>query len=249
MTPDYQDSTAAKQFSQFIQSKDGKIQQAVLKQAILAELINANISDVLEIGCGTGWLLPELTTETNTVYASDISPTLLSEAKEKNPSVIFSQNNIVKSLPFPNKQFETVIANMVLHDCDNQTEALKNIYTQTKENGTVIITIPNPYYTFPVATWKRNILSFLLQQKPQLYVQPYTTLKNKSRLFFWKKHIPGYFYTLSEQLEAILKTGFTLHCFKELESKIDSPVFDLHYRLFRYPIFLLLVLKKTSKKI
>ena len=247
MNNSYQDPVAAEKYIEFLESEDGKIQKEILSTAIFEQLKENPGSEILEVGCGTGWLSFELSKKFPHIFASDISPTLLNIARENSPSVTFMENDICKALPFPEKKFDVIILNMVLHDCVDQKSALENIYTQTKKNSTVIITIPNPYYAFPVGNWKHNVFSFIFRKTPELLVKPYNILSKEKRLFFWNKSIPAYFYPLSEQIQNITSTGFSLLRLLDINSAQDSKTYNLKYRLFRYPVFLLLVLKKTRE--
>ena len=116
-----------------------------------------------------------------------------------------------------------------------------------KPKGLMLLTIINPYYAFPAGQWKRGLLRFLLGKKPKLILEAYNSFAKKDRQFFWQKNIPGYFYTLPETINNILSAKFTLRQLEEVTSKEDSKNFDLNYRLYRFPIILLLKFEKSAE--
>jgi len=247
MKPSYKDPAAAEKFLEFINSPDGKIQQEVLEKAISAQIPQSSSPDIVDIGCGTGWLTHILSRTFPQISGCDISPELIANAQDYFPELQFALTDITTQRPFPEKKFDVAILNMALHNCDNQPAALRNVHASLKPDGLVIITIPNPYYAYPVGLWKRNIFSFLLRKKPRLRLRSYNFLARQNRLFTWKKHIPVFFYPLDEQINTMLASGFTLTHIEDIRLEQDSAYFDLRYRLFRFPIFTLLVLKKTTE--
>ena len=246
MSHTYQDSSVALEYLDFMGTEDGKTQREVLGSAILERLKKLPKSSVLEVGCGTGWLAKDISKVSNEVCGCDISSELLQIARTDFPNVRFEQTDICEKRPFPEKKFDVVIANMALHDCTDQVAALKNIFSSLSQNGNLIVTIPNPYYAFPVGAWKRGVFGYLFREFPKLVLTPYNFFAKKNRQFVWRNNIPGYFYPLSEQINNALVAGFSLNFIHEVTIDDDSPHFDLRYRLFRFPVFLFLEFKKIS---
>jgi hypothetical protein len=54
----------------------------------------------------------------------------------------------------------------------------------------------------------------------------------------------SHYYTLSEHIGAVTRNGFVLTELNELRSQTDSQKYNMRYRLYRFPLLLLLEFKK-----
>lgn len=106
----------------------GKRLLAGFDRAILACLKDASPQSVLEIGCGEGHVT-ELILETSatSVLATDISPTLLRENRERftDPRVSFEAADLMTLQP--DRNFDTVVCCEVLEHLDDPRTALENL--------------------------------------------------------------------------------------------------------------------------
>jgi ubiquinone/menaquinone biosynthesis C-methylase UbiE len=99
--------------------------------------------NVLELGCGTGFLTRELAVAGAQVTAIDISPELL-EAARSNCSaanVTFEVQNAY-ALSYPDESFDLVVGSSILHHLDIG-EALRQIYCVLRPGGRMCFTEPN----------------------------------------------------------------------------------------------------------
>ena len=99
--------------------------------------------NVLELGCGTGFLTRELAVAGAQVTAIDISPELL-EAARSNCSaanVTFEVQNAY-ALSYPDESFDLVVGSSILHHLDIG-EALRQIYRVLRPGGRMCFTEPN----------------------------------------------------------------------------------------------------------
>jgi SAM-dependent methyltransferase len=243
--PTYIDSVVADAFRKYSSSADAQIEQTLLQEAILKHLPQDKTQPVLDAGCGTGWLAKELLQRDYAVSVCDLSPDFISVLKKNNPQIPALTADISQDLPYPSDHFASIILNMVGHDLKDLFSSLKHLQAITQPNGKLILTIANPYYSYPVGRWKRGLLRRLLFKKPSLKLRPYNFQKEE-RLHFWNKTIPSYFYTLPEYIQSALKAGYSLETFTEITAKKDSSQFDRQYQLYRFPMILLLVFKKNS---
>jgi len=253
MTNVYQDPAAAGAFSQFINSEDGKIQRDLLYQKISA-YITTESAAVLDAACGQGWLAGRLHENfpRAQVEAFDSSEILIREAKEKYPGIDFRAADATQPLPYPAQSFDYVILNMAAHDIDHLSDAFANLHHALKPGGIFLMTVANPYYSFPVGVWKRGLSGVLLNKKPALRVRPYHEFRRQSesaggKLFNWKGDMSSYFYPLSEYLNRALAAGFALQALHDLDLSTDNPEFNAHYQLHRFPMILLLAFKKGGE--
>jgi 2-polyprenyl-3-methyl-5-hydroxy-6-metoxy-1,4-benzoquinol methylase len=100
-------------------------------------------TNVLELGCGTGYFTKELAHTGANVSAIDISPDLLEEARRNcpAPNVTFEIQNAY-ALSYPDASFDSVVGSSVLHHLEID-EALRQIYRVLKPGGLIHFTEPN----------------------------------------------------------------------------------------------------------
>jgi SAM-dependent methyltransferase len=240
----YQDQKTAADYLAFLASANGKIQQQILFNAIAAALPPAAETVILDAGCGPGWLAGKLKSRYLKIYGCDASEYFINIAKTQNPQAEFFTADVTASLPFLDNFFDIIILNMSAPDIADLPSGLLNLSARLKKGGRLIMAVPNPYCTYPVAEWKRTPADVLLGRKPRLKINgPYLNQKNIVREFEGKK-IASNFYTLQDYLDASSRAGLTIHRLTELKSQTDSNQFDLNYQMFRYPLILLLEFKK-----
>lgn len=244
---EYNDTEGAKNYINFLNSVNGKMQREVLTNAILKHLSKDNTVKVLDAACGSGWLAGRLGEQYKNIQGFDGSEGLITYAKQNYPHISFDVANILESLPYQKESFNVAIVNMAAPDISNLETAFVNIFNILKKGGEYILTIPNPHYTYPVGVWKRSILDFLLFRKPRLIINKtlYKTQKNIQREFGNGTILTSNFYTVEDYITAASKAGFEYTIKKELSSEKDSKNFDLTYQLHRYPLFLLFVFTKA----
>lgn len=241
----YNDTESAKNYINFLNSLNGKVQQRVLSDAIFKCLPKDHTLSILDAACGPGWLTQTLSAAYPTIQGFDSSDELITQAKKNYPTLSFTASDISNPLPYQKESFDIVILNMAAPDISNLETAFANIFSVLKKNGHYIMTVPNPYYTYPIAVWKRSLLDVLLFRKPKLIIEtPYKQAKNIVRDFGNDIKFISNFYTLGDYLDAAKKVGMQLQEVQEIKSSDDSKNFDLQYQLYRYPLFLMLEFKK-----
>ena len=247
MNNTYQDSKTAQNYLNFLTSTNGQLQQNFLWESIKKYLPEQKNTKILDAACGSGWLTSKLKNLQYEIEAFDISESLISEAKNTVPNVNFKVWNLNQSLPYFKNYFDCVILNMAGPDLENLEIAFLHLNQILKTEGVFIMTLPNPKYTYPTAVWKRSLLDFLLFRKPKLKIvsSAEKELKNISREFKKGQTILSNFYPTDTYLKTAENLGLKLQTLEEINSLKDSPDFDLQYQLFRYPLLLTLVFKKS----
>ncbi len=110
--------------------------------AVLSEIVG---SDVLEAGCGKGVLVGKLS-ERARVTATDIIISI--EAKSRAPSATFLEAN-VEALPFPDRQFDTVVCTHTLEHVRDLAKSLSELRRLAKKKLVIVVPKQRPYrYTF-----------------------------------------------------------------------------------------------------
>lgn len=240
MNNGYQEPHQAKNYEDFLASKDGIFQRKIVLEAVLNRLQNSKKPlTILDLGCGPGWLCHELTELGFNAQGCDISHSQINLAKKKYSKLNFVVADPQSSLPYTDNQFDIVIAAFSVCDMPDQPKALKEIRRVLKQGGKFINIIPNPYYTLPVAQWKRSLFGKLFFKKPNIKLLPYFSFVQK-REFMWRDNLKRHFYTLAEEINNLISAGFKLDHYEELKAKTDDRVFSRQHQLHRFPLYLLL---------
>ncbi len=244
-TQSYIFAQGAHSYLEFINSEDGKIFQQVQGDAITSALDGSNLK-ILDAGCGPGWLAKKLLEMGHHLDACDASPVLIDYAKKHFPEINFQIADLTKNLPYENNSFDVIVFSMAALDLSDQQTAFANLFRVLKPGGKLIATIVNPYYGFPVGVWKRGLWGFIFRKFASLKLRPYNFFaQKKDRSFAWSGgKLVSYFYTLPEQINAFLAAGFELKNLQDVSLSQDSKNYNLKYRLYRFPIYLLLKFKK-----
>ena len=237
MNPSYLDP---QNYLQYLDSPQGQIQQKMLAEAIIAKLPNAP-QDILDLGCGSGWLAGALTKLNFKVTAVDSSEALIKLARSHYPNIEFTLADAT-NLPFPHQQFDLCVANMVMHDIDDLPSAFINISNTLKTKGLLLATIPNPYLAFPVGVWKRGLRK-LFGGVPKLKLLEKVYFQKRHQSHEWRPSLKSYFYTLSDYLQAS-HPNFIITDLIDIESKEDSNSFNLYHQLHRFPVIWMIMFKK-----
>ncbi|MAF36665.1 hypothetical protein CL622_06130 [archaeon] len=92
--------------------------------------------NILDVGCGTGYLEQFLAKQSARVTGIDISSKMLEQARAKFPAVDFKEADIYS---FEAGQFDAVIANSFLHHCKDNQLILKKIAELVRPGGVLFV--------------------------------------------------------------------------------------------------------------
>ena len=159
--------------------------------AAVAELIGP-ADDVLECACGTGLLTRVIAPRCKSLLATDFSAKMLRRAEKKYghfPNLRFAQANILQ-LPYPDAQFDAVVAANVIHLLDEPLQALRELARVCKPGGKIII----PTYLNRTAQGKTNRVSGAIGKAGADFKREFTL--ESYRQFFERAGYPDARYTL-----------------------------------------------------
>ncbi len=117
---------------------------------------------VLEIGTGTGMIAREIAGSVQHVEATDFSDAMITEAQKiAHPHNVTFSTADVFHLPFPDAQFDAVVAANVLHIIPAPQKALREIARVLKPHGVLIA----PVYLWQNINWKGKIMKFFMLKR------------------------------------------------------------------------------------
>lgn len=237
----YENPEGAQGYLDFLASNDGAVFKQVLSKNILKRLADKSNLAILDAGCGPGWLSKQLAEKGYKVKGCDISPQLIAKARIDYTGIDFTVADLTQALPYPNQAFDSAILSLSALDLSDQKNAFAETKRVLKPGGRLIIITVNPYYGYPVGVWKRGGWGRLLKKKPKLKLRPYFDFQKKAdRAFVWNGNLVSYFYTLPEQINLLIDAGFVLRRLDDISASQDDKKYSLQYRLYRFPIFILL---------
>lgn len=99
-----------------------------------------NSSNLLEVGCGTGFFLEDFSNFSDQVFAADLSFEMLKKAKKRFSDAFFVLAD-ADNLPFDDRVFDTVVSLTLLQNMPDPRHTVEEMARVLKEGGDLIATI------------------------------------------------------------------------------------------------------------
>ena len=167
--------------------------------------------DVLDAGCGTGYLSRKLVERGARVVGVDLSKEMIEIARARGPEIDFRVDSVTALCSVDDREFDLVVANYVLMDVPHLQDAVDAIHRVLREGGRAVVVFSHP--CFPqgertdgpereaIFTWTRSYF------EPQRIVEP--PWAHFTSHFIWF-HRP-----LSDYWKAFTAAGFAVTRFEE----------------------------------
>ena len=129
--------------AQLQQQSAERLAEAVLQQLALQKA--APPQRILDLGCGTGWLLRHLQRQwpdeqSPSLFALDLSEGMLqASGTESGPLPVCADASL---LPFANASIDLLLSNFALHWCDDPAQVLAEIHRVSTSKGRAFCVIP-----------------------------------------------------------------------------------------------------------
>lgn len=123
----------------------GRVIWEIERKLLCAFLRPRPDEEILDAGCGTGFLIKELAACGVKVTGIDISPAMLAVAREKTrgfPNVVLARADIT-ALPLPSCAFDGVVCFTVLEFVSRPGEALREMWRVLKPGGRMVLGVLN----------------------------------------------------------------------------------------------------------
>lgn len=102
--------------------------------------------NILDVGCGTGWLIQQLHHQAGldlaTMYALDLSEGMLHSVKSAPHVSVFKVCADAAALPFASSSMDILLSNFALHWCDDPSQALNELHRVCAPGGHAFCVIP-----------------------------------------------------------------------------------------------------------
>ncbi len=120
----------------------------IVQKRIVLSLLPEISGRILDIGCGGGYMAPDLLRKGFKVYGLDRSKKMISLAQDRVRKAGFNSNAYflvgdTENLPFPSTWFDVIIYMGVMEYLSDNTITLQEMHRVLKPNGIVIITTPS----------------------------------------------------------------------------------------------------------
>ena len=120
---------------------------AMLRNAIWTSLgPDVSSLDVLDLGCGHGWLTALLHAAGARVRGIDGSAALLSVARRLSPAIEFEQRDLVADALPTDRDYDRIVAHMVLMDLPDIEPLLAFVRRVLRPTGRFVLTMPHPCF-------------------------------------------------------------------------------------------------------
>ncbi len=124
-------------------SVDDVADDRLLHKALVELTVVAPLGDLLDVGCGQGRILKLLASRAQSVVGVDIDPDARRLARAElllagSPNCSLRQGDMY-SLPFDDREFDTIILDDVLSDADRPTDAIEEAQRLLKDGGRLLL--------------------------------------------------------------------------------------------------------------
>lgn len=112
--------------------------------------------NILDIGCGTGYLEQYLRPETNRIKGIDISSGMLKIARKKFPSVRYVKADVFQT--DINEKYDLIVENAFLHHLKDYYTVINRVSSHLSPKGCVFFGGEPNYYCYHYLSFLKNIL-------------------------------------------------------------------------------------------
>ena len=105
------------------------------------DLLGRKDLDIIEVGCGAGWLCPQLT-RFGRVTATDLSDEALARAQDRTPEVKFIAGDFM-NLDFGRISFDVIVTLEVLSHVADQKAFLEKLASHLRPGGHLLLATQN----------------------------------------------------------------------------------------------------------
>lgn len=216
-------------------NKDSAFNAYYERPAMIALLGDVSERRVLEVGCGAGPLTAWLVDHGAIVTAMDVSPSMLSLARDRvGASATFHLADVAQPLAFAaDGEFDVIVASLVLHYLEDWRPVLAEFRRVLESDGSVSFST-----THPAIDWQVHSLDDYFAVKEVR--ETWTFASKPFEVTFWRR-------PLTEITSAIADAGFVIDRLTEPEPvpELRERDLDAYTWLCKVPHFLFFRLRPS----
>ena len=182
--------------------------------------------DVLDVGCGTGYLLQRLSDRGARASGIDLSPEMVRIARRETGLSSIAVDDAVSLDTIDDSSFDRVVSNYVLMDVPNHDGALRNMARVLRPGGEAVLVFLHPCFDVPGGPER---LPSKLHPEEVRYTWPRPYIDQWEITESWGPFatpFQGYHRPLQDYLGAMLAHGFEICAFEEPVMRLDFPGVD-----------------------
>lgn len=166
---------------------------------------------ILDLGCGPGLYTKELIKRGAKVKAMDISEEEIKIAQKENPEIEFKVGDS-ENLPYNDKEFDIVLATLVLEHIEDWTNSLREIKRVLNKGGIFIFSTGNPV---------TNCIRVKENNQAEIKRNYFDEIKTKSH---WWDGVDMIWYqkTYGTIIKILIKAGFELLDYEDSKPNKES---------------------------
>ncbi len=208
-------------------NEHGDLHREVLLNPSLFSLVgDVKHKDILDAGCGEGYLSRIFAKSGASVVAVDYSKNMLEIARKKTPkelNIEYRYGNCENLDFLDDESFDIIVSNMVIQDLEIYKAAINEMYRLLVSGGSFVFSILHPCFVTPDSGWEKkdgvklhwNVDNYFYEG---VYEQSYPQGQTDKVLFFHR--------TLTSYFNAITEAGFILEGM--VEPKPSAEMLEKH---------------------
>ncbi|TMM53838.1 class I SAM-dependent methyltransferase [Maribacter algarum] len=120
----------------------------ITDKAIVAAISELDANNILDCGCGEGWLTRSMTEIGKNCVGIDATSRLIENARLKGSETfhLMSYEDVISEVQIPESPFDTVVFNFCLYQKDGLVGLFKGIKKVIYKNGHILIQTLHPYF-------------------------------------------------------------------------------------------------------
>ena len=216
----YFDVVSSSYFQRYEEESPGGYAFRVRKQRLL-ELLDDQGGKVLDVGCGPGVMVEELTNLGFEYWGVDAAPSMIEECHKhfaQAPRAHFAVGDATR-IDFPDGSFDTVVCMGVIDHIKDYELAVREMLRVLKPNGALLIAFPNLYS--PGAVWRAYVFYPAIALFRPLYYRLVAKPRPPALKLFPKLHTPGGVCRLVQKNQGIV-TSIVHYNFNQFISPLDE---------------------------
>jgi ubiquinone/menaquinone biosynthesis C-methylase UbiE len=242
----------AQAFSDLIGGKGTPHHQHILIPCLDDLMGNVNDKEILDAGCGEGYLSRRYAEKGAIVTGVDISNKLIELCqKDTIENTSFHVGDICNLDSLSDNSFDIVMSNLVLLNVPCFDEALQEFHRVLRSGGSLVFSIVHPAFNFyGPGTWEMGEKDPITGRRKGLFFKVDNYFIEKEHQRYWRtrqgvkfpQFISFFHRTISTYVDALVEAGLCITQMREPKPVTEDAFFEREHRI---PFFLVVKANKT----